>query len=113
MENETLNTSSTQSTKDLPKDKAFWANQVKSFKSSGLTRAAYCRRNNLNYYCLGYWAKQFLKKDVSPLIAVKLKSNDEVALPHNILLATLSFNNGSRLQIHQQKALEYIVDRFR
>ena len=108
-----LKISGVESTKNLSKDKAFWASHVKSFKSSRLTRATYCRMNNLNYYCLGYWVKRLLTKDVSPLIAVKLKPSDAVTAAHKPLLATLNFSNGFRLQIHQQQALEYIVDRFR
>jgi len=92
------------------KAKAFWQQHIALQKASGQSRAAYCRINQLNYDNFGYWIKKDLRQ-FSPLIAIKVKS--EASAFKQITLCTLQLANGSFLQIHDQQALAYILERFR
>ena len=39
--------------------KEYWAHQVLGLESSGLSRAAFCRRRGLNYQTMSAWVKRF------------------------------------------------------
>ncbi len=91
------------------KTKTFWQQHIALHKASGKTRAAYCRLNQLNYDSFGYWVKKGLLQS-PPLIAVKVKS--EVVALKQMTLCTLQLANGCFLQIHDQQALSYVLERF-
>jgi hypothetical protein len=42
-----------------------WRQHVEAFRSSGLSRKAYCRKHRLNIHSLDYWRKR-LKRDFGP-----------------------------------------------
>ena len=37
----------------------YWKRHVKAHRESGLTRAEYCRQQNISYHALTYWQKKF------------------------------------------------------
>jgi len=51
-----------------------WQAHVQAFRRSGLSRAEYCRRQNLSYHALTYWQRKLSGlgpgKSVSPLVPV-------------------------------------------
>lgn len=94
----------------LIEDEAFWKNHAKLHQASGLTRVEYCRLNNVHYDRFTYWiGKQ--KNPPSALVAVKLKSANELSTP--ALLCTLDFKNGYCLKIHDKQALLAILEKLR
>jgi hypothetical protein len=89
-------------------DNTFWSAHAESLKTSGLSRAAYCRKNNVNRDRFKYWLK---KKIVGPssLVAVKLKSIDELPTQH--VLCTLSVGNQWQLKIHDVQAFSCLLEK--
>ncbi len=45
--------------RDTTDREAFWQNHYELLSSSGLSRAEYCRRNNLIFVPFKYWIKKF------------------------------------------------------
>ena len=41
----------------------YWRRRVAEFESSGLNRAAFCRRRRLNYHTMTYWIKRLANSD--------------------------------------------------
>ena len=50
--------------------RAFWQAHVREQKKSGLSRAEYCRRQNLSYHALTYWTCKLSRPRQSPPILV-------------------------------------------
>lgn len=90
---------------DIKEDEDFWRKQLEEFKSSQLTRAAYCRQSELNYDRFGFWYKRLQK---NPLVPIKIKSKMTSTLTP---LCTVTLNNGCCLQIHDIQALSFILER--
>lgn len=68
---------------------AFWQRHVAQWRTSGLSKAAYCQRYALTYHQMVYWSK----KEVEPSIAPEAVSGGFVAV-------TVSSNVGeSRLSV--------------
>ncbi len=96
------------------KNKAFWKNHVELQKSNDLSRADYCRQNNLNYHSFGYWLKKwppYERQESSRLIAIKIKPDSEVQT--QATLCTLTLNNGRCLKIHDLQSLALILEKLR
>lgn len=95
------------------KNRTFWKDHSEQQKVSGLTRADYCRQNNLNYHRLGYWLKKksHRKSQESSLIAIKLKPNYE--LQAQITLCTLNLTSGCCLKIHDLQSLAIVLEKLR
>jgi hypothetical protein len=51
------------STKTAKKTTQFWTRHVEAFKTSGLTRDAYSRKNHIRAYQLDYWRKKISRKE--------------------------------------------------
>jgi len=84
----------------------FWKQHSVLQKGSGLSRAEYCRKNKLNYNCLGYWLYKW--KKISPkLIPVTLTSAS--AIISEPLLCTLTFKRGRTLKIHDKSIIPLIL----
>ncbi len=56
----------------------FWKQHAVLQKGSGLSRAEYCRKNKLNYNCLGYWLYKW--KKISPKLIPVLPDNRFLSL---------------------------------
>jgi hypothetical protein len=92
----------------LAEDESFWRRHAELYQSSGLTRKKYCQMNNVNYDRFGYWLSKITRHS-SSLVAIKLKA--ESAPLKQITLCTLNFRDGRTLQIHDQQALSYILEK--
>ena len=87
----------------------FWKRHAELHKTSGLTRKNYCSLNNVNYDRFGYWLGKFSSQS-SSLVAIKLKADD--ASTKQTTLCTLNLSNGRALQIHDQKTLFAILEKW-
>ncbi len=84
----------------------FWKQHAVLQKGSGLSRAEYCRKNQLDYNCLGYWLYKW--KKISPkLIPVTLTSAPTVT--SEPLLCALTFKRGRVLKIHDKSIIPLIL----
>lgn len=92
----------------IAEDESFWKRHAGLHQSSGLTRKKYCLLNNVNYDRFGYWLGKFTRQS-SSLVAIKLKV--ESAPLKQTTLCTLNFRDGRTLQIHDQQALSYILEK--
>lgn len=56
-----------------------WEAHVQAYRRSGLSRAEYCRRQNISYHALTYWQRKLSAtgpgKSVSTLVPVPLAGN--------------------------------------
>lgn len=59
--------------------KEYWARQVLGLESSGLSRAAFCRRRGLNYQTMSWWVKRFANAPDVLLGQRRSRANDEAA----------------------------------
>lgn len=105
-------------------DENFWKKHVAAFPESGLTKAAYCRKNAINYALFFYWVKkisspQKIKKIsgnnndtaiMTPLLPVQLKQESD-NIQYDIH-CSISFKNGSLLHIHDQQSLLIILEKW-
>ena len=85
--------------------KEFWKNHIQQLKSSGLSRATYCRKNHINYDRLGYWFKKELPKS-SVFIPVQLEKEK---IQTSSELCTLEFR-GYSLKIYNLTSLKFILE---
>lgn len=60
-----------------------WRTHIAAWQKSGLSRAEYCRQNNLSSHALGYWHKKDKKPDQAGmiLVPVPLVGNNKVKEP--------------------------------
>lgn len=109
-------------------DENFWKKHVRDFPESGLTKAAYCRKNAINYALFFYWVKKIsspqkiLSKNIPgkenknnisvtiPLLPVQLK-NESDSIKHGIH-CSINFKNGSTLHIHDPQSLFIILEKW-
>jgi hypothetical protein len=47
----------------MSKRERHWRRKVAEFESSGLSRAAFCRRRRVNYHTMTYWVKRLANLD--------------------------------------------------
>jgi hypothetical protein len=86
----------------------FWGHHVGNFKKSGLSRASYCKQNQIEYSQFTYWLKK--KKEFSPaLIAINVKPEDISA--DSKPLCTLIIKKNWILNIHSEQALFLLLDK--
>ena len=92
------------------KGEAFWNEHLEMQKSSGLSLSKYCRENGLNYTGLLYWQR---KKSPQPksLVSVKLKSAEISASGNSF--GRFYFPNGCHFEVHDLKALSFILSELR
>ena len=110
------------------KDENFWRKHVIAFPDSGLTKAAYCRENSINYDVFLYWVKKIsspqkiLSKKISnacnknhtavmaSLLPVQLKHEPD-SIKHSIH-CSISLKNGTTMHIHDQQSLLIILEKW-
>jgi hypothetical protein len=91
----------------------FFEEHIVKQKASGLSRAAYCRKHQLNYDHFNYWFRKE-KKTAQQLVPIKISepvkpsSLRPIALP---TLCTLTLTNGDVLQIHDKSILPLIFSK--
>jgi hypothetical protein len=84
----------------LEQKRTYWKQHIDSWQQTGLTQAAYCRRNNLKHHQLVYWKKRFLKTETD-VSFVPLKLEDLLDIPARSDAASLFLliNNHFKLEI--------------
>jgi len=88
----------------------FWQHHKKMQESTKLSRAAYCRQNDLNYFRFSHWIKMSRQNFSSnKLVSVKLKQATDHAMQK--ILCTLEFANGTCFKIHDTHALLFILEK--
>jgi len=65
----------------------YWRRRMAEFESSGLSRAAFCRRRRLNYHTMTYWIKRLVNLD-GPRTDGEATSFVEVSLPTAVSAAS-------------------------
>lgn len=109
-------------------DENFWKQHIATIPGSGLTKAAYCKSNAINYGRLFYWIKKLsspqkiLSKKISnkdndnsaslimPLLPVQLKTEPDNT--RNDIHCSISLKNGSTMHIHDQQSLLIILEKW-
>jgi hypothetical protein len=92
-------------------DKIYWKQQVDACNASGMNKSKYCRQNQLNYDRLMYWQKKLKNETAAPFVPVKIKKEPMTLIDQPI--CTLMLSSGHNLQIHDEKALSMILDKWR
>jgi hypothetical protein len=99
-------------------DESYWADHVKLKRASGLSRAQYCRNNNLKCHQLEYWEHKLISKQTNTqLLPIKIIANEKVAIESkdsnsSKLLCKLKLKNGSSLKIYEETVLPIILNNF-
>ena len=110
----------------ITEDEQFWQKHLSALKASGMNRSAYCKIHEINYWRFSYWKKRLTTSNnpsenshppyaPSPvLLPVRLKSMTQPTLQKNAaaILTTLNLKNGHVLQIHDERVLMLILDRW-
>jgi len=102
------------SAKNEPTQKHYWSDHLVRQKKSGLSRTAYCREHQLNYDRFYYWVRKE-RQSTAKLIPIELKSVQSTAKSVSaiaiipVVLCTLTFREGSVLQIHDKAAIPLIL----
>lgn len=97
---------------------SFWHEQIQRKQASGMSRAAYCRKHELNYDQFGYWEQRWTPSSFSSatteLLPVQLsESTATKSSPLLTTLCTLVLNNGSELKVHDQALLPLLLSLLR
>ena len=109
----------------ITEDEQFWQKHLFACKASGMNRRAYCQTHEINYARFSYWKKRLTASSnpsensrhpyaPSPvLLPVQLKSTTQATLQKNAaVLTTLNLKNGHVLQIHDERVLMLVLDRW-
>jgi hypothetical protein len=104
-------------------DENFWRHHIAACSESPVSRASYCKQNNVDYHRLGYWTRKLSSgqsesvnptnlpiSKSTPLIPVQLKPLIEQN--NSAVLGSIHLNNGHVLHIHDQQALLMLLDRW-
>jgi hypothetical protein len=90
-------------------DKAYWERHIKSQRASGISRAAYCRINHVNYDRLSYWLKNNKQAPQAKAGVIPIRLKQEISHEANVdeakILCTLRFKTGATISIHDKEAL--------
>jgi hypothetical protein len=78
----------------------YWRRRVAEFESSGLNRAAFCRRRRLDYHTMTYWIKRLANSDGAGADS-EPTSFVEVSLPAAVAPATYEvlLGNGRSIRL--------------
>ena len=80
-----------------------WTERVKDFLKSGMSRAEYCQKNDINSQTLLGWIGRHYEVS-SNLIPVKISDKERYVLPKQALLE-LEISGGHKLSIHDKSVL--------
>jgi hypothetical protein len=83
----------------MSKRERHWRRKVAEFKSSGLSRAAFCRRRRVNYHTMTYWVKRLANLDGPGAGGDARASFVEVSLPSGAADATLEWNRPATYEV--------------
>jgi hypothetical protein len=107
----TTDSANSVNTYDALAKEAFWQEHIKLKQESGISRAAYCRKHELNCNHFAYWeqksrASAQLTEELLPVKLVSSKHSDNSC---STILCTLSFQNGNELKVHDQAIIPLLV----
>lgn len=100
-------------------NEVFWKKHYKIYKTSGLSKAAYCRQNNLIGPRFFYWSRKF---EINPIAKTKppqssnfarieIKEEKTQVTPIGIHpLCTLELGNAKRLMIHDMSVIKMLLN---
>lgn len=88
-------------------DEPFWKNHYEQMKSGGVSRARYCRDNQLNYDRFGYWINKWSTSGTN-FVAVKIKEQLNEA---PTVLCTMTLRSGFEIKIHDISVLSFVLER--
>ena len=89
-----------------------WLNHIERWQRSGLSQAAYCRKNNLNANSFTGRLSEFRKQVNScapELIPVQVKVDEEPLSTHTLVLTV----NNCRLELPMQVSTQWLADLLR
>lgn len=93
-----------------------WRNHIEACEASGLSKAAYARKHNLDYSQLIYWCKKYDNSidRQSNLIEVILPPPETKPEPTSYVpgnaLGVMEYPNGVKLHIHHPDLLKNLPD---
>ena len=88
-----------------------WKQHIELYKASGLSRAAYCRKNEIIYHQFNYWYRKLVNPSVE-LVPIKLQAT-EMAPTTLSVLCSLELNNKCRLYFHDMKGIDYVLEKLK
>lgn len=93
---------------------AKWRTHIESYKSSGMSKAAYAKTHELDYNQFIYWCKKYDQhtQNRSDLIQVELpKANPEPPTKAlGPIMGVMEYPNGVKLHIHHPDLLKALPD---
>ena len=93
-------------------DKTYWERHIKAQRTSGISRAAYCRNNDVNYDRFTYWLKNNTQAPQAnaSIIPIRLKpETSEVSSDGSTIFFTLRFKNGVTASVHDKEVLSLLL----
>jgi hypothetical protein len=88
----------------------YWQHHVNCYEKSGLTKAAYCRKNSVNTARFNYWSRKLQSKS-HELVAVKVANTFPSSASET--LCTVILDQHLEIKIHNSSILSFILDRFK
>lgn len=94
--------------KQISEKEQFWKEQSKLQRLSSLSRAEYCRQNQLSSSKLDYWERKW-RRQGSGIGLLRVKINEASTNASVSSICTLRFKNGHELKIHDQSILPMLL----
>lgn len=97
------------------KKNEFWKTHYDRYSASGLSRAAYCRQENLRDVIFKYWYAKFKVMDnpTRKLIPVKVKvTASERSINDRPVVCTLQLSERFSILIHEESVLDQLIARW-
>ena len=94
--------------KSPEEDKIYWQEKINLQSTSQLSKAAFCRENQISYNQFNYWVKRLGNK--KNLISVKIKPETKKYPDELKVLGTIRLSHGHCLQIHSQEVICFILN---
>ncbi len=117
MEAEMINAASSLSGSSRLEDTAYWKQHTELHHRSGLTKLDYCQQYQVHYHRFIYWSRK-LSSDAQAALSPHPKDFISVQRKEPLLpvssypaLCSLTLSLGLRLEIHDQQALGFILER--
>lgn len=90
----------------------YWLTHIKDWQRSGLSQVAYCRQHDLNANSFTGRLSEFRKQESiasAELIPIKVKVDEEVPLPHVLILTV----QGCRLELPTTISAQWLAELLR
>lgn len=84
---------------------SYWQRHAEMLRTSGISRAEYCRQQGVHYERFNYWISKLSPPTQSNLVPVRVVS----AHTEEPVLASVVLKNGQLLRLHRIEALAAIL----